>query len=380
MHIYTEMVKLPEYIAICIPFSVKGEEAKLIWCTAWLTKICVHRLLNDVKDNELLVDLPQTRFITYAQSRCYDILPNCRYINGIATLIHSTLRSAKALGVNIKDIELKDWLLFQSPAEKQCKGNANIRLITVNKAEILVFNYKGESKRIRVSLRVPKGYRKLVEALVKKALKREVGYPARVYIKEYNFYQGNIHLYCEVQVGVPFELYLEVMRRYAEPKGDLTGGVDVNCDRINLAIVDKYGKIRDVKTFWFREVTARGYRREPAWTKICQAIHEMLNYAYHHGVSTIALENPEVLGYLKYYWIKQGERKSRNYNWKVLTFRNSIIERIAWKAPLYAIKVVYVDPKGTTHSKEHEEIMRKYGLDRHTASAYLIAIKITSLI
>ena len=45
------------------------------------------------------------------------------------------------------------------------------------------------------------------------------------------------------------------------------------------------------------------------------------------------------------------------------------------KAPLYSIRVEYVDPKGTTRSKEHDEVMRKYGLDRHTASAYLIALK-----
>lgn len=374
------MVKLPEYIVICIPFSVKGEETKLIWWTAWLSKICAHRLLNDVKSNEILIELSETRFITYARSRCYNLLPNIRYIGGIAELIYSTLRSAKALRVNIKDIELKDWLLFQSYAEKQCKGNVNIRLLSTDKAEILVFNYKGESKRIKVNLRVPKGYRKLIEALVEKALKREIGYPARIYIKEYNFYQGNMHLYCELQIGVPFELYLEVMRRYIEPKGDLVGGADVNCDRINLAIVDRYGRLRDVKTFWFREVTARGYKRKPAWTKICQAIHKMLDYAYHHGVSTIALENPEVLGYLKYYWIKQGERKSRNYNWKVSIFRNSVIEKIAWKAPLYGMKVIYIDPKETTHGKKHDEIMRKFGLDRHTASAYLIALKITGLI
>jgi len=34
-----------------------------------------------------------------------------------------------------------------------------------------------------------------------------------------------------------------------------------------------------------------------------------------------------------------------------------------------------VNPKGTTNSTEHDELMRKYRLDRHTASAYLIALK-----
>ncbi|BAN90701.1 hypothetical protein ACAM_1232 [Aeropyrum camini SY1 = JCM 12091] len=45
------------------------------------------------------------------------------------------------------------------------------------------------------------------------------------------------------------------------------------------------------------------------------------------------------------------------------------------KAPMYSIEVEYVNPKGTTHSREHDIIMRRYGLDRHSTSAYLIALR-----
>ncbi|WP_445292162.1 hypothetical protein [Desulfurococcus sp.] len=93
------------------------------------------------------------------------------------------------------------------------------------------------------------------------------------------------------------------------------------------------------------------------------------------GVSLIALENPEVVGYLRYYWIRNGDRGSQNYNYKVSIFRNRVIETISYKAPLYSIDVAYIDPKGTTSSKEHGKAMKKHGLDRHTASAYLIALK-----
>jgi hypothetical protein len=58
-----------------------------------------------------------------------------------------------------------------------------------------------------------------------------------------------------------------------------------------------------------------------------------------------------------------------------MIFRSSIIERIAMKAPLYSIETKYVDPKGTTNSLEHNELMKKYRLDKHTASAYLIALR-----
>lgn len=56
-------------------------------------------------------------------------------------------------------------------------------------------------------------------------------------------------------------------------------------------------------------------------------------------------------------------------------FRNKIIKMIAMKTPIYGLCVSYVNPKNTTYSKEHDDIMTKYGLDRHTASAYIIALK-----
>ncbi|MFP3157342.1 MAG: hypothetical protein RXQ97_03925 [Caldivirga sp.] len=104
-------------------------------------------------------------------------------------------------------------------------------------------------------------------------------------------------------------------------------------------------------------------------------IHEMLDYAYHHGVKTLLLENPEILGRLRLMWIRNGDRRHENYNHKVTTFRSTIIERIAMKAPLYSIETKYVNPRGTTNSKEHDELMKKHGLDKHTTSAHPTAPK-----
>jgi len=368
-------MSLPEYLTISLPFTVRDENAKLVWWTSWLSKLCAHRLLGDVKENKILIDLSQTNFLKYARRRCYDILPNRRYIDGIASLMQSSLKSARKLRQDIGKIELKPWLLFQSEAEKVKRGNLNVRLISIDKVEILVFNHKKEPRKITIKLRTPKGYKKVLMTLVEKALNKEIGYPARIVLKEYNFYSNNLHLYCSLQVMIPYNLYLETMRKYNKPLGNHVVGVDVNVDRLNLAIVDKYGRLKDVKTFWFREITSRGYRRKPAWTKIHQAIHDMLDYAYHHGVSHIALESPEIIGYLRYYWIRNGDIKSKNYNYKKSIFRNKIIEVITYKAPLYSLKTIYVSPKGTTHSKKHDEAMRKHGLDRHTASAYLIALR-----
>ncbi len=204
-------------------------------------------------------------------------------------------------------------------------------------------------------------------------LERKVGYPARIYITNYG--DGLEHLYGELQVMVKYSLYLEVMRRYEKPLGHNIAGIDVNTDRLNLVVINKGGDVVWMHTARFPQVTARGFKGRSAWSIIGERIHEVLRHAYHHGASVIAVENPEIIGYLRYYWIRNADRKTGNYNYRVSIFRNSIIERIIWKAPLYSLHVVNVNPRGTTHSKGHEYIMKRYRLDRHMASAYLIALK-----
>ena len=81
----------------------------------------------------------------------------------------------------------------------------------------------------------------------------------------------------------------------------------------------------------------------------------MLGYTYHHGIrmlslEEITLENPEELGKLRLIWIRRGERKRSNYNWKKFTLQQLFrIERIVRKVSLYAIEaieIVYVDFPG----------------------------------
>jgi len=89
--------------------------------------------------------------------------------------------------------------LFQSKAEPWAKGNLNVQFIDYDKVRILVFNKDKSSKKVTVVPVVPKGYAKLVKTLVDKALKKEIGYPARVYIPNYG--EGLGHLYGELQVN-----------------------------------------------------------------------------------------------------------------------------------------------------------------------------------
>ena len=84
----------------------------------------------------------------------------------------------------------------------------------------------------------------------------------------------------------------------------------------------------------------------------------MLRYAYHHGISTLALENPGIVGMLRLVWVRNGVRGHENYSWRVAIFRSSVIERIAMKVSLYGLHIEFVDPRDAAHSKEHDEVMR----------------------
>jgi len=211
--------------------------------------------------------------------------------------------------------------------------------------------------------------------LLDAVLREKQPYMPRIYVKSWNVRNRKLYVRGELQIAIPVDLYYKHMTRARANNGRLYGGVDVNVDRVNLAIVDEDGELRDTYTFWFKEASRKGCNRRRARSITGMRVHEMLEYIYHHGVKVLFLENPEVLGKLKLLWVRSNDRGHENYNYKVSVFRSSVIEMIALKAPLYSIEVRYVDPKGTTSSREHDEIMEKCRLDKHTASAYLIALK-----
>jgi hypothetical protein len=299
----------------------------------------------------------------------YEIIPNRRYADGAITLVMGIYESCRSLGVDFRGVELADWLMFQQSELEH--PNRNITLKPNYEFHITTIRYNGTTSRVVVKPTIPRSYGELLNAV----LTGHVGYMGRVVVRDYGVRGSQLWVHGEIHITVPLDIYYKHMARHKRNSGKLIGGVDVNADRVNLAIVDEGGDLRDYKTFWFSEASRKGFSRHSAWSIIGMRIHETLNYAYHHGVKTLFLENPEVLGRLKLMWVRSGDRKHENYNHKVSIFRSTIIEKIAMKAPLYSIRVSYVNPRGTTNSKEHDELMRRYGLDKHTTSAYLIALR-----
>ena len=87
----------------------------------------------------------------------------------------------------------------------------------------------------------------------------------------------------------------------------------------------------------------------------------------------IVTEDPDVLGYLKIKWMIKGKKLHEAYNYTVSRFDVKVLRLVHDTCYKLGIPHDYINPKGTTHSEEHEEVMKRLGLDRHMASAYLIA-------
>jgi hypothetical protein len=356
-----------DYITLKLPFNADGDAARELLSTAWLFKIATHRVLGVARQQAL----PGSRIGWKNMFRkiAYGIIPNERYADGVITLVMGVYESCRELSIDFRGVELSDWLMFQQSSLEY--PSRNITLKPNYEFHITTIRFDGAVDRVVVKPTIPRSYRELLDAIITEHIK----YMGRVVVRDYGVRGNQLWVRGEVHVAIPLDVYYEHMARHKRNSGKLIGGVDVNSDRINLAIIDEEGELRDTRTFWFSEVTARGFPKHRAWSIIGMRIHEMLNYAYNNGVKTLFLENPEVLGRLRLMWVRGGDRKHENYNHKVSIFRSTIIEKITLKAPLYSIRVGYVNPKGTTNSKEHDELMKKYGLDRHTASAYLIALK-----
>jgi hypothetical protein len=357
-----------DYLTLKLPFNVDGDVARELFSTAWLFKIAARRVLDVAKHQEVLPG-SKIGWVNMFRQFAYEIIPNRRYADGAITLVMGIYESCRSLGVDFRSVELSDWLMFQQSELEY--PSRSITLKQNHEFHVTTIKYNGSTGRVVVKPTVPRNYRELLNAVLFERIK----HMGRVVVTDYGVRGSQLWVRGEVQVTVPMDVYYERMARHKKNSGKLIGGVDVNTDRVNLAIIDESGELIDHKTFWFSETSRKGYSGHSAWSIIGMRIHKMLDYAYHHGVRILFLENPEVLGRLKLMWIRSGDRNHENYNHKVSIFRSSIIERIAMKAPLYSINIKYVSPRGTTNSEEHDKLMRKYRLDKHTASAYLTALK-----
>jgi len=216
---------------------------------------------------------------------------------------------------------------------------------------------------IECDVRFGEEYLPLIKHVIKKAGDEILSYNAGILFRD-----GKIYLH----VSVPIYLYTAFFNK-GVTFGSNIASFDLNSDRVNMVIIDNKGVIRDVKTVWFPEVNSPGYPAKRAWTLRLQALGRLLDYAYHHHTGIILFEDLEKIKR------KNGRKTSnRNTNRKLNKFpKRKLLEYGVIMAMKYGFKVYLVNPSYT--SKMAMEIKQWFGLDKHTVSAYTLALKYLSL-
>jgi len=99
------------------------------------------------------------------------------------------------------------------------------------------------------------------------------------------------------------------------------------------------------------------------------ALSQALNFLSRIGVDYVVFEDLFLVKKTKFTRSESGNRKVSRFAKRQMLIHGVI------KALRLGFNVVLVNPKGTTNSEDHDKVMREKGFDKHTASAYLIALK-----
>jgi len=149
----------------------------------------------------------------------------------------------------------------------------------------------------------------------------------------------------------------------------LFAGFNLNSDRLNAVVINKEKKIITKRTFWYSEVVSHGFPKGKAMALRLNALSQALSFLLRVDVDYVVFEDLFLVKRRKFTRSKSGNRKITRFAKKHLLIHGVI------KSLRLGFNAVLVNSKGTTNSEEHEKVMREKGFDRHTASAYLIALK-----
>ncbi|MEM1830244.1 MAG: hypothetical protein QXJ97_01785 [Desulfurococcaceae archaeon] len=281
---------------------------------------------------------------------------NLGYADTIYKMAKLIVEGARRNGSSPLKIKVRK-LFIASRGFSANKGNRNIRLESTN---TLYVNIPREGW-VRFKVSFGENYIPLVKELVEFAESRKTSYTAKIV-----FRNGRIYLH----LSIPIELYLKHFRK-GEARGDLIAGFDLNSDRVNMVIVDKSGVIRDAKTEWFPEVTSPGYPRNKAVVARLQALSKLIEYAYHHGVGVAVFEDLNRIKRRRFTCSPVANRKMSRFP------KRKLLEHGVVMALKHGFKVYLVDPSYTSVVGGY--LSRELGLDKHTASAYMLTAKYLGL-
>ncbi len=364
------------YRTINLPFKLSGDVANKLIFTAWMFRSAVTTVFEKVK--QICNGYPTKSFI---EKNFADVakrfLPLAHYAYTACRLVYEICASCRELKVPLQDVEFSNWLFVECRGDPSAKGNQGIKLLdlTTCRAKLLVEHGRLSEFTFKVTLPKSRRFRYMLEELLQLCQVKKASYDARLYI---NSYCPN-RVYGVLQVTVLEHIWRKYVQRDSEvitPRdAEYVLGFDVNADNIAYCLVDLDGKLVEHGAIYFTHLVTQGRCSKGARGFVIRELHKLFaeQKLYRERKFVVAVENPEVLSKLKLVWIRHGERKHEHYNYWVSIFRPSLAHNIVQAADEWGITCIFVNPRGTTHSGEHKQIMKTFGIDRHRASAYLIA-------
>jgi len=290
----------------------------------------------------------------------YDILPNYVYLETALkqakTIVDGLLERENEKGEIIHARIRRFW--FASRGNKSDKGNRNNKF-HVLEDHVLIKVKDPWGKWVYGRAYFGKEYLPLLKELEDLASRKEEGYGAVISFKDHPM----IHL------QVPLWLYL---KHFSSPKPNgygLIAGFDLNSDRLNVVVINKERSIVTAKTWWYSEVVSHGFPKDKAKALRLNALSQALIFLSRVGVDYVVFEDLFLVKNRRFTRSKSGNRKASRFAKKQMLTHGVV------KSLRLGFNVVLVNPKGTTNSEAHDKVMREKGFDRHTASAYLIALK-----
>ena len=320
---------------------------------AWSFKRVIEFMVREIISN---------RGVQEAVKRHHNVLPNYVYLESAYKHAKLIVEGCKRNNGNPRHVHVRKLFVI-SRGNRFDKGNRNIKLVPKGKFFEVHIKYPWGNSWLVCKAVFGEKYVPLLKELVILTERRVESYEAKIVFRRKRI---------ELHVSIPLQLYLKYFSK-TKPKGyGLLAGFDLNSDRINMVVIDENGRIITLRTEWFPEVTLHGYSRHKAKNTRLKALKKLLLHARRIGVDYVVFENLLT--------VKKNRRKrklrSPHANRKKGKFakKQLIIHGILMSLKL-GLTPILINPKGTTHSKEHGEAMKRRGLDKHMASAYIIAYR-----
>ena len=323
---------------------------KLILDEVSLTKLLiVMRMFRDTVELAHILLFKKKLSEDEVKRRLTRVLSNAWYAS-------SAIKVAKLYRERAK-IKLRKPLLYSIGAKCE-EGNRNIRLISTSKGVIKIPHANGRHEWIEAKVRFGKKYLPLLQELIN----NDYSYGAGITIKLKNkkedwrrVFRKRLCLY----LNIPASLYVKYFRKRVKvkPQNNLYAGFDFNVDRINMVIVDSYGRIRDVRNIHFPEVV--NYDKDKSRVLRQRALSKLVEYAVSHGAKYFIIEGLS----------RPNSTRGKVRKWSIREYQQQM------KMLVKKVDGVLIEVNPAFTSIDAIGIALSRRIDIHTASAYLIALR-----